>query len=50
MERLLDDLEAVRRATVVHSAVHKGRPRVTIQLEHSDPDLAAFLASMGVKE
>lgn len=49
MERLLDDLDAVRRATVVHSSAHKGRPRVTTQLEHCDPDLAILLASMGVK-
>lgn len=49
MERLLDDLQAVRRATVVHSSSQKGRPRVTNQLEQCDPDIAVFLASMGVK-
>jgi transposase len=49
MERLLDDLEAVRRATVVHSSVQNGRPRVITQLEQCDPDLSALLASMGVK-
>lgn len=48
MERLLEDLETVRRATVVHLSGRKGRPRVTTQLEQHDPDLAAFLASMGV--
>lgn len=48
MERLLEDLEAVRRATVVHSSGRKGRPRVTTQLEERDPVLKAFLASMGV--
>jgi len=48
MEKLLEDLEAVRRATVVHSSDRKGRPRVTTQLEHSDPALATLLTSMGV--
>jgi transposase len=48
MERLLEDLEAIRRATVVHSSGRKGRPRVTTQLEQRDPELTAFLASMGV--
>lgn len=48
MERLLEDLEAVRRATVVHSSGRKGRPRVTTQLEERDPKLKAFLASMGI--
>ena len=48
MERLLEDLETVRRATVVHLSSRKGRPRVTTQLEQHGPDLAAFLASMGV--
>ena len=49
MERLLDDLQAVRRATVIRSSVPKRRPRVTTQLEPCDPDLAAFLASMQVR-
>lgn len=49
MERLLDDLAAVRRATVVRSSLPKGRPRVTTQLENCDPDLTAFLDSIGVK-
>jgi transposase len=48
MERLLEDLEAVRRATVVHSSGRNGRPRVTTQLEQREPELTAFLASMGV--
>jgi len=48
MERLLEDLEAVRRVTVVHSSGRKGRPRVTTQLEERDPKLKAFLASMGI--
>lgn len=48
MERLLEDLEAIRRATVVHSSGRKGRLRVTTQLEQHDPELTAFLASMGI--
>ena len=48
MERLLEDLEAIRRATVVHSSARTGRPRVTTQLEQHDPQLTAFLASMGI--
>ena len=48
MERLLEDLEAVRRVTVVHPSGSKGR-RVTTQLEPSDPVLTTFLASIGVK-
>jgi transposase len=48
MERLLEDLDTVRRATVVHLSSRKGRPRVTTQLEQHGPDLAPFLASMGV--
>lgn len=48
MEKLLEDLEAVRRVTVVHSAVPKGRPRVTTQLEQSDPALATLLARLRV--
>lgn len=48
MERLLEDLEAIRRSTVVHSSGRKGRPRVTTQLEQHDPELTAFLASMRI--
>lgn len=48
MERLLEDLEAVRRVTVVHRSGGKGR-RVTTQLEPSDSVLTTFLASIGVK-
>jgi len=49
MERLLEDLEAVRRVTVVHPWGRKGHPRVTTQLEQCNPDLTTFLASMGIK-
>lgn len=49
MERLLDDLEAVRRATVVRPSGRKGRPRVSTQLEHCSPELKAFLVSLGAK-
>ena len=48
MEKLLEDLEAVRRVTVLHSSARKGRPRVTTQLEQSVPALATLLTSMGV--
>jgi transposase len=48
MERLIEDLETIRRVTVVHSSGRKGRPRVTTQLEQREPELTAFLASMGV--
>lgn len=48
MEKLLEDLEAVRRVTVVHTSDRKGRPRVTTQLEPSTPSLATLLDSMGV--
>jgi hypothetical protein len=49
MERLLEDLEVVRRVTVLHTSDRKGRPRVTTQLEQSDPALATLLTSIGVK-
>jgi transposase len=49
MEKLLEDLEAVRRVTVVHSAQQrKGRPRVTTQLEYPDPALPSLLTTLGV--
>lgn len=48
MERLLEDLAGVRRATVVHLSRRKGRPRVATQLEERDPELTTFLASLGV--
>jgi transposase len=49
MERLLEDLEQVRRATVVRPSGGKGRPRVTTQLEEGSPQLKTLLASLGVK-
>lgn len=48
IERLLEDLEAVRRVTVVRSSGHKGRPRVTTQLEESSPELRVLLRALGV--
>jgi len=48
MERLLDDLEAVRRVTLVRSTGHRGRPRVSTQLEECSPELKSLLASLGV--
>lgn len=48
MERLIEDLENIRRVTVVHSSGRKGRPRVTTQLEQREPELMTLLASMGV--
>lgn len=49
MERLLEDLEGVRRVTVVRPSGHKGRPRVSTQLEDCSPELRTFLLSLGVK-
>jgi len=49
MERLLQDLEAVHRVTVVRSLGHKGRPRVSTQLEECSPELKTFLTSLAVK-
>lgn len=49
MERLLEDLEGVRRATVIRRSGHKGRPRVGTQLEEGSPELMTLLASLGVK-
>jgi transposase len=49
MERLLDDLQDVRRVTVIRAAGHKGRPRVSTQLEEGAPGLKTFLTSLGVR-
>jgi len=46
MERLLEDLEAVRRVTVVR-LMHKGRSRVSTQLEHVPDELKGLLATLG---
>jgi transposase len=46
LERLLEDLETVRRATVLRSS-HKGRPRVRTQLEHVPAELKQLLVSLG---
>jgi transposase len=48
MERLLEDLEAVRRVTIVRPSGHKGRPRVSTQLEEGSAELKAFLLTLGV--
>lgn len=49
MERLLDDLEQVRRVRVARrSATGKGSWRVTEQLDHCSHELTALLASLGV--
>ena len=50
MERLLDDLEQVRRVKVFRRTdPRKGRWRVTTQLEQCSPELEALLRSLGVK-
>lgn len=49
MERLLEDLESVRRVTVVRLSGHKGRPRVSTQLEECPPELKPFLLNLGVE-
>jgi transposase len=48
LERLLEDLEAVRRVTVVRPGGHKGRPRVISQLEECSAESKALLLSLGV--
>lgn len=51
MERLIEDLEQVRRASVARqSDTGKGRWRVTTQLEQCSPDLEALLKDLGVNE
>jgi transposase len=49
IERLIEELEAVRRVTVVRPSGHKSRPRVSTQLEECSPELNTFLAGLGVK-
>jgi transposase len=49
MERLLEDLETVRRATVVRPSL-KGRSRVSTQLEHVPDELKSLLATLGLSE
>jgi transposase len=48
LERLLEDLEGVRRVTVIRPAAHKG-PRITTQLEQCSPDLKVLLESLRVQ-
>ena len=51
MERLIEDLEQVRRARVARqSDTGKGRWRVTTQLEQCSPGLEALLKDLGVNE
>jgi transposase len=47
MERLLEDLENVRRATVIRPS-HKGRSRVSTQIEHVPDELASLLPALGL--
>jgi transposase len=49
MERLIEDLERVRRATVLRPSARKGRLRVGTQLEEGSPELKTLLATLGVK-
>jgi transposase len=49
MERLLEDLETVRRATVVRPSL-KGRSRVSTQLEDVPDELKSLLATLGLSE
>ena len=49
MERLLEDLETVRRATVVRPSL-KGRSRVSTQIEHVPDELKSLLATLGLSE
>jgi len=49
MERLLDDLEQVRRVVLLRpSLAGKGRPRTSTQIE-SAPEIEAYLPALGVK-
>jgi transposase len=47
MERLLEDLENVRRVTVIRPS-HKGRSRVSTQLEHVPDELTTLLPALGL--
>ena len=49
MERLLEDLETVRRATVLRPSL-KGRSRVSTQLEHVPDELESLLGTLGLSE
>jgi transposase len=48
MERLLEDLDTVRRATVIRLAHAKGRSRVTTQLEGVPDELHSLVAALGL--
>lgn len=47
-EKLLDVLEKVRRATILRFTGHRGKPRLTTQLEELDPKIASLLPALGV--
>jgi transposase len=48
MERLLEDLDTVRRATVIRLSHLKGRSRVTTQLEGVPDELHSLVAALGL--
>lgn len=47
LERLLEDLQEVRKATVFRPAAQKGRSRITTHFESNRPELKSFLDSLG---
>jgi hypothetical protein len=49
MERLLEDLETVRRVTVIRPS-HKGRSRISTQLEDVPDTLESLLATLGISK
>jgi len=48
LERLLEDLESVRRVTLIRPAPDKSRPRTSTQLEAPSPQLRPLLDTLGV--
>jgi transposase len=49
LERLLEDLETVRRATLIRPSGPKGRPRVSTQLEEGSAELKTLLRHLGIE-
>jgi len=50
MERLLDELDTVRRSTILRPPTRgKGRARLITQLEQSSPEIGRLAASLGVE-
>jgi transposase len=49
MERLIEDLGTLRRATVLRRSGKKGRMRLTRQLEECSPEMESLLRSLEVK-